>query len=98
MYILKLPASTYTLCPPYPIFINVHTTIQDSRVALVVKNLPANAGDASSMPWVRKIPGEGSGNLLQYSCLENSTDRGAWGCTVHGVAESDMTEQLSTHI
>ena len=54
MYIFKLPASTYTLCPPYPIFINVHTTVQASPVALVVKNLPANAGDASSMPWVRK--------------------------------------------
>ena len=96
MYIFKLPASTYILCPPYPIFINVHTTIQASPVVLVVKNLPANAGDASLMPWVRKFPGEGSGNPLQYSCLENSTDRGAWGSTVHGAAESDTTEQLST--
>ena len=51
-----------------------------SQVALVVKNLPANAGDVrdvSSGPGLGKIPGEGSGNPLQYSCLENSKDRGA---------------------
>ena len=39
--------------------------------------------------------GEGNGKSLQYSCLENSTDRGAWQATVHGIAESDMTEHLS---
>ena len=39
-------------------------------------------------PWVRKIPGEGNGNPLQYSCLENSMDGGAWYATVHGVAKS----------
>ena len=39
-------------------------------------------------PWVRKIPGEGYGNPLQYSCLENPMDREAWQSTVHGVAES----------
>ena len=49
-------------------------------------------------PWVGKTPGEGNGNPLQYSCLENSMDRGACRATVHGVAkESDMTEQLSMH-
>ena len=42
-------------------------------------------------------PGEGNGNPPQYSCLENSMDRGAWWATVHGVIELDMTEQLSTH-
>ena len=39
-------------------------------------------------PWVRKIPGEGNGNLLQYSCLENPMDGSAWWVTVHGVAKS----------
>ena len=39
-------------------------------------------------PWVGKIPGEGNGYPLQYSCLENSMDRGAWQATVHGVTKS----------
>ena len=51
----------------------------------MVKNSPANAGDERA---VSSIPGEGNGNLLQYSCLENPMDRGAWGATVHGVAQS----------
>ena len=52
----------------------------------MVKNLPANVGDASLIPGSGRSPGEGDGNLLQYSCLENPKDRGAWGATVHGVA------------
>ena len=57
----------------------------------VVKNLAANAGDVGSIP-ASKISGEENGNPLQYSCLENPMDRGAWWVTVHGVAkESDMT-------
>ena len=58
----------------------------------VVKKLPANAGDARDMaliPELGRSPGGGNGNPLQYSCLENSRDRGAWQAAVRGVAESD---------
>ena len=51
---------------------------------LVVKNPPANAGDANSIPGPGKSSGEGNGNPFQYSCLENPKDRGAWQATVHG--------------
>ena len=64
----------------------------------MVKNPPANAGDtrdAGSVPGSERSPGEGSGNPLQYSCLENFMDRGAWRATVHEVAKSQT--RLSTH-
>ena len=58
----------------------------------MVKNLPANAGDESSIPEWGRSPGQGIGNPLQYSCLGNPKDRGAWQATVHGVAkELDAT-------
>ena len=61
----------------------------------VVKNPPANAGDSGSVPGMERFPGEGNGNLLQYSCLGNPMDRGAWQDTVHGVTqEADTTERL----
>ena len=65
----------------------------------VVKNLPASAEDArntGSIPGSVRSLGGGNGNPLQFSCLENSTDRGAWRAIVHGVTESDTTEWLST--
>ena len=52
-----------------------------------VRNLPASAGDACSIPGSGRSPGEGNGNPLQYSCLGNPKDRGAWSATVHGVAK-----------
>ena len=59
------------------------------------KNLPGNAGDtreAGLIPGSGRSPGGGNGNPLQYSSLENPTDRGAWRATVHGVEESDTIE------
>ena len=58
----------------------------------MVKSPPANAGDVGSIPGSGRSPGEENGNALQYSCLENSMDRGAWWAVVHGVTkELDMT-------
>ena len=56
----------------------------------VVKNLPANGGgsrDSGLIPGSGRYPGEGNGDPLQYSCLGNPMDRGAWQATVHGVAK-----------
>ena len=53
-----------------------------------VKHLPANAGGPRLIPGVGRSPGKGNGNPLQYSCLGNPMDRGAWWATVHGVAKS----------
>ena len=61
----------------------------------VVKNLPANAEDLKSIPGLGRSPGEGDGNPIQYSCLGNPMDRGAWRASVHEVAKSQ--KQQSTH-
>ena len=60
------------------------------------KESACNMRDPISIPGLERFPGKRNGNPLQYSCLENSMDSGAWQATVHGVAESDMTKRLST--
>ena len=52
----------------------------------MIKNLPANTGDAGSIPGLGRSPGDRNGNPLQYSCLENTMDRGTWWAIVLGVA------------
>ena len=72
-----------------------------SQVALVVKNQPANAGkarDVGSIPGLGTSSGGGHVNPLQYPCLENPRDRGAWQATVHGITKSrTQLKWLSTH-
>ena len=62
-----------------------HTVFWDSLVAQLVKNLPANAGHVGSVPGLGRSLGEGNGNPLWYSCLENAMDRGVWWATDDGV-------------
>ena len=70
-------------------------------MALLVKNLPANAGDIREVgliPALGRSPGGGQGNPLQYSSLENPMDRGAWWATVHRFAKNQtQLKRLSTH-
>ena len=62
----------------------------------MVKNPPANAGDLGSIPGSGRSPGGGNGSSLQYSCLGDPMNRGAWQATVHGVAK--IQTQLSIYI
>ena len=67
--------------------------MQAFQVVLVIKKPPANEGDlreAGSIPGLGRSPGGGHGNPLQYSCLENLIDKGAWWATVHEVAKSQI--------
>ena len=75
--------------------INSQSLVRASQVALVVKNPCAKAGDtrdSDSIPGLGRFPGEGHGNPLKYSCLENPMDRGTWQATVHRVTKLDTTE------
>ena len=65
-------------------------------MAQMVKNQPTNTGDPGLIPGSGRSPGEGNGNPLQYSCLENSMDRGSWWATVHGVAKSQTRLSCNT--
>ena len=59
------------------------------------KDSARSAGDLGLVPLSGRSSGEGNGNLLQYSCLENSMDKGAWWATVPGIKKMDVTEQLT---
>ena len=76
--ILKLIFALFPKCLSYLIV---------NKVALVVKNSLANAGDSSSIPELGRSPGEKNGSSLQYSCLKNSMGRGAWQVTIHGAVK-----------
>ena len=62
-----------------------------------VENLPANAGVEGSIPGSERSPGDQNGNPLQYSCLGNPMDRGAWLATILSIIERDTTERACTH-
>ena len=105
---VKEPARHLLLCTffltwPFEISKHLFLSPRASQVVLVVKNLHANASagdirDAGSVPVWERSHREGNGNPLQYSCLGNPTDRGAWWAAVHGVAQSrSLLKRLSTH-
>ena len=75
------------------LLMNIERTskISDFPGSSMVKNLPANAGDEGLIPGLGRSLGEGNGNPLQYSCLGNPVDRGAWWATVTGHKDSDTT-------
>ena len=86
-----------TFRTPYVVFLCLQGPIWEFSGDSAVKSLPA-----MQETWVRSLgyedcPGEGNGNPLQYSCLENPMDGGAWQATVHGVTKSDVTELLNNN-
>ena len=78
---------THTHTPPHPRWSNgKESTCIHARTHAI--NPPASSGDSGLIPGSGRSPGEGNGNPLQYSCLENAMERGAWWATVHGVTKS----------
>ena len=108
-YLLKHHSSHFSLyhpsphCLPFP-FQNYLSTSLNTHIHTLTLSISfeetstfsesaCSAGDPVSIPGLGRSPGGGHSNPLQYSCLENPRDRGAWQSTVHGIAESDETEQ-----
>ena len=81
----------HCILPPLGIF-ELQLQAQGFPGGLVGKESTCNAGAVGSIPWSGRSFGGGHGNPLQYSCLENPMERGAWQAIVHGVTESDVTE------
>ena len=82
------------------IFVWAYYFIRVSQAVLVVKNPPANAGDTRNVGSIARsgiFLGERNGNLFQYSCLENSMNRGAWWAVVHRLAKSQTCLSAHTH-
>ena len=96
--LIEVPELSANFVCIFSISQQVHFT-KGSQVVLVIKNSPASAGDirdSGSVPGSGRSLGKGHGNPLQYSCLENPMDRGAWRAIVHGVTESwTQLKQLS---
>ena len=89
------------ICTYIHILIYICIHIPASQMAPVVKNLPANTGDATdvgSIPGSGRSPGEGNGNPLQYPCLEDSMNRGAWLATVHVVTKKPWIQLIYIYI
>ena len=70
------------------LFSDVHVALRGFPGGSAVKNPPANAGETGPIPGLAKSPAGGNGNPLQYSCLGNPMDRGAWWVTVHKVTKA----------
>ena len=93
---MKIPSNSFIL-PMWNIYQSIHL-LRAFLVAKMVKMLCLQCRKPGFNPWVRKIPWRSKCYPFQYFCLESSMDRGAWRATVHGVAESDTTKQLTHFI
>ena len=94
MYVCVLAVYIHVYTVIY-IHIHINIYIHELPWCLDGKESACSVGDLGSIPGLGRPPREGNGNPLQYSCLENLVDRGAWQATVHGVTELNTTEQLT---